>query len=300
MSASTRAGRLRESLFPSLLCAFTLFIYGPFSIYGGNPGELEVGYPLVLGVLVLPAILLIAVLSAPALVLPVCLFQIYNSLLIGVGIALWLQGSVSVGGYGFLDGSQLDFAAHSWRSWHETAFWLTVPALAVIFYRNHKQNTLFAAKLLLAIELGHLTLGFLANPSAFKRSETGILPNEVYVFSSQENILHILLDGFQSDLFPEVIERFPELERTFEGFIFFENNMGVFPTTRMSIPAILTGQIYQNRMPMNEFIADVMAADTLPRVLHQHGYLVDLLTLRRYRYGEGFSNWCPVPRPFAD
>lgn len=70
MSASTRAGRLRESLFPSLLCAFTLFIYGPFSIYGGNPGELEVGYPLVLGVLVLPAILLIAVLSAPALVLP--------------------------------------------------------------------------------------------------------------------------------------------------------------------------------------------------------------------------------------
>ena len=116
--------QLKEALFPAGLLVFTVFIFGPFTIYFWNPGELEIGYLSVLSTIA-PLVFLVAVLLLiPAYLLPAKGFRFYNPLLLGIGMALWLQGSVIVGSYGFLDGTQIDFAAQGWRVWHETALWL--------------------------------------------------------------------------------------------------------------------------------------------------------------------------------
>ncbi len=291
--------RLKEGLFPVGLLVFTVFIFAPFTIYFWNPGELDVGYFSVLTTLSPLALLAAVVLLIPACLLPARGFRFYNPLLLGLGVALWLQGSVMVGSYGLLDGTRIDFAAQNWRAWHETAVWAGLPALVIIFYPGHKRTMLSGARLVLSLEVLFVVAGGLAYPASFKPWELDSLPADASVLSSRDNILHIVLDGFQSDAFAEVLERFPEFADAFEGFVFYENSMGLFPTTRMSIPAMLTGEVYRNQVPMDEFISVVMSSRTLPATLHQSGYLVDMLTLRQYRYGEDYSNWYSVPRPFS-
>ncbi len=300
MRANRVYAQLKEALLPVGLLVFTVFIFGPFTIYFGNPGELDVGYIPVLSTLAPLALAASAVLLIPACLLPVQVFRFYNPLLLGLGTALWLQGNVIVGSYGFLDGTPIDFAAQSWRVWHETALWLGVPALVILFYSRHKEKTLSVGRLVVALELLHLMAGGFGYPQVFRHLELDPFPEDAAVLSSQKNILQIVLDGFQSDSFSEVIERYPEFAEAFEGFVFFENSMGHFPVTRVSIPAILSGKVYRNQAPLDEFISEVMSAETLPAALHQSGYLVDMLTLRRYRYGDSYSNWYTVPRPFTD
>lgn len=295
-----RYARLKEILVPAMLLLITLFAFGPFTIYYGNPGELNVGYLSILRVYFIPAAAMSLFLIILALFLPSRVFRFYNPFLLSLGILLWIQGSVIVGSYGFLDGTAIEFSAQAWRVWHETVLWLGIPALIIFFYRNHKQNMLFLGKLVLVIEVVLLAAGILTSPASFRGGQPGAPPDDIYELSSRKNILHILLDGFQSDCFSEVLERSPEFADAFDGFVFFENNMGVFPTTRMSIPAILTGQVYENRRPMEEFTADAMGSETLPRTLFRNGYRVDMLTLRKYRFGGEFSNWYTIPMPFGE
>ena len=62
----------------------------------------------------------------------------------------------------------------------------------------------------------------------------------IYRFSSRSNVVHIIADGFQSDVFAELIaegETGKYLKAGLDGFTFFREHMGVFPYTHMTLPA---------------------------------------------------------------
>jgi hypothetical protein len=64
-------------------------------------------------------------------------------------------------------------------------------------------------------------------------------------FSSEKNVLVILLDAFQSDFFAEIVERERELARAFDGFTYFANAVGPAPTTYLALPVIHSGVPYR-------------------------------------------------------
>ena len=69
--------------------------------------------------------------------------------------------------------------------------------------------------------------------------------------------IYFVLDGFQSDAFEDIVEADrAQMDRQFSGFTFFRNHMGAFPTTIVSIPAMLTGSVYRNQEPLRRFIGD--------------------------------------------
>ena len=125
------------------------------------------------------------------------------------------------------------------------------------------------------------------------------LPEKIHEFSAGENIIHIILDGFQSNVFQAIInDDLLHYQNSMEGFTFFKETTGSFPTTRMSIPAILSGKNYQNDIAMSDFIRSVYEGETITDAAYENGYEVDLIiaigSLMRLQH----SNVYMIPIPY--
>ena len=81
----------------------------------------------------------------------------------------------------------------------------------------------------------------------------------MFELSRTRNVIHIVLDAFQSDVFGEILaEERPLLDRSLSGAVFFANHTGAFPTTIASIPAMLTGKVYRNDRPLQRYMRDIL------------------------------------------
>ena len=77
---------------------------------------------------------------------------------------------------------------------------------------------------------------------------------EMAVFSPKENMVHIVLDGYQSDLFQHVINNDPRLAEAFDGFLYFPDTLGNTDVTELSFGAFLTGIDYKNDETVEDYL----------------------------------------------
>ena len=85
-------------------------------------------------------------------------------------------------------------------------------------------------------------------------------------------MIHIVLDAFPSWIFAELLEQERStFDRDFSGFSFFADHLGAFPTTRASMPAMLTGMAYRNEVPLNDFIRENIRERSIFSVLDVWG-----------------------------
>ncbi len=94
------------------------------------------------------------------------------------------------------------------------------------------------------------------------------------------------MDTFQTDIFQELINEHPEYKKDFAGFTYFRNSLGGFPSTFLSIPLMLTGNYYDNSQPERQYLKEAFNSTSLPHVLKQEGYRVDLFTDIRTVYAK--------------
>ncbi|CAG7647020.1 hypothetical protein PAECIP111802_03894 [Paenibacillus allorhizosphaerae] len=97
-----------------------------------------------------------------------------------------------------------------------------------------------------------------------------------FKFSAKENVIVLLLDTFQTDLFSELISENAEYKNMLSGFTYYPNTVGGFPTTYASVPFILTGQYYDNSVPMQQFVKEKYLTQSIPLVLRKHNFNVGL------------------------
>jgi hypothetical protein len=90
--------------------------------------------------------------------------------------------------------------------------------------------------------------------------------------SSEKNVIVILLDGFQSDFFAEIVEREPELARAFEGFTYFANAVGSAPTTYLAMPAIHSGIPYREGEGLRDTYRRSVVQGSFMAGLARNGY----------------------------
>ena len=110
-------------------------------------------------------------------------------------------------------------------------------------------------------------------------------PGQIYQLSRDQNVIHIVLDAFLSEMFAEVIERERStFDRDFSGFTFFADHLGAFPTTRASMPAMLTGIAYRNEMPLDPFIRENIRDRSIFSVLAGQGYQINSVTFHNQEH----------------
>ena len=130
-------------------------------------------------------------------------------------------------------------------------------------------------------------------------------------FSRKENILHIVLDGFQAGLFQDIIDKDKEIASALDGFMYFPDTLTASEVTQLSFAAFLTGQPYTNTEPMKTYLFNsrIMRMGTakparyVPNILEaaaQHGFQIDVATpFILIRDQEFYSNFFFIPKPYS-
>ena len=301
--------RLNKSEFlsvlaPGILIVSTIFLFGPATIYSGNMSEFDVGLIDILKYYVAPSIILLVIFLLIGMLLSRKYLLIFVSLTLTVGFLLWIQGNFLVWEYGLLDGQGINWDKNLSRGWADAALWVLLLIAAILFYKRIHKVAVIVSMILLSIQCVYLVFNSVQMPEMWKRHAQYTLPASppkgIFQFSSKQNIIHLILDAFQSDFFQEIIdEDLDYYRKALDGFTFFKETTGSFPTTYMSVPAILSGQNYKNDVPMGEFFERILDGKTITNALYDNGYEVDLV-IHGHKFFRGrFSNCYSLPTPYG-
>ena len=85
-------------------------------------------------------------------------------------------------------------------------------------------------------------------------SELSVDVSALSNFSREENVLHIVFDGYQSDLFQDIIENDSRIASGLDGFLYFPDSLTASEVTQLSFAAFLTGREYTNNKPIKTYL----------------------------------------------
>lgn len=297
--------RKLSSIIPVIILFLLNFLFfTPIIIYNGNYNELEVSLLSILSFFTPLFIILFIIFSLIPIIYP-RIASIYIVIIFVLANLIWLQGNIIAWEYGLLDGKAIDWMQYNWRGWVDATSWGILLFLACFFHKKILTITTFASISLIILQL--VNIGFISfrTPAIWRAGQHLELsrskppPEIIYNFSSSKNVIHIILDAFQSDLFEEIInENIDYYSSALSGFTFFRNNIGSFPTTIMSIPAIFTGENHRNNISISEFIEYKLGNDSVINTIYDHQYDVELIqSINTYCQGK-FSLCYTIPFPY--
>ena len=297
MPELTLRQRLAAVLFPALLGPLQLLMFGPHTLYARNLAEFSSPFWSLVPHW-LPGLMLISgSLVTLGVLLPTRVFRAYVTALFAVGLLLWVQGNLIVADYGLLDGQPIDFSQQDWRAPYEIGLWFVLPVLTIAAAGWMMPVAVTGSRFLVLLQV--LVLG----ASTWQVSDS--VPSwegpadPVFELSTGRNVFHIVLDGFQSDAFLQIAqEDEEEFAQSWAGFEFFVDHAGAFRTTIVSIPAMLTGAVYRNEEPIDDFVQKQLEKGFIFSILREYGYDVDFLS----GLGTGHqyaTNAYLIPRPFT-
>ena len=290
-------------LAPALLIICNLFLFGPATIYSGNISEFNISLIDILKYYAVPGMIILLIFLGIGIALSKKYLSLYVALIFGVGVLLWVQGNILVWKYGLLDGQGIDWSQNVWRGWIDGALWIVLLVLACVFSRRVSKIAGLACVVLLSLQLVTLSYSAIYKPEIWKEKKLPApvsAPKEIFEFSSSKNVIHIMLDAFQSDLFEEIIATDPSYYKSgMDGFTFFREATGAFATTYMSVPATFSGKYYRNHVPMKEFVKRTLNGKTIVNALYGNGYDVDLVHIASM-YAQGlYSNIYFIPMAYG-
>ena len=263
----------------ALFVSTTLCLFLPHQIYTQNLEEYAVSFETLLIHLVLATTGLTLVLCAPALMLRHRNLLIYTSIVFAVGLLLWIQGNLLAASYGALDGRELDFGAQTWRSIYEIPLWISIIFGSIYFSRHLHPLINTIAYLVLVLSLIVLLFGSMTRKETAKYAT--VIDPSFYSLSAEKNVLHILLDGFGSVTFENILQSDTTLRDDLKGFTFFRDTVGSFSTTHPAVASALTGEIFDFKQPLSKFLEERMQHKTLDLKLQAEGYNTALVSTSR-------------------
>ena len=279
MSPAT-ARRLRQGLEGLVLgsaAALYLAFALPVSLWIGNRAEFTAPWTTLLGPFMAPAALvvlgcgLLAALSTPAM-------HARGRVLFAAALLMaWVQGTLLVWDYGLFDGSGIDWSVGAWRGLVDASLWIGVP-LAAYLGRNRFGEVVVRAAVALCLVQAVLSGSSLVGADRSAVEDGAAAQAVLADFSPDNNVLHLIADGFQTDTFADLLAEpgGADRARALDGFVLFRDNLGVFPSTHLAVPALVGGQVYENAEPLPAFIDRAMGADNILGAARKSGYEVEI------------------------
>ena len=270
--------RIFSSFSVTVFLGFTLFVFGPSYIYFTNALEFSYTYSEILKYCLFLFFAVVISFSLILVMLGNRFFEKGVSLLFAISFLLWVQGNILIWDYGPLDGRLIKWGDFRYYGYIDSLIWLC--GLFFALFRS-KMVFKFASRLSFAFILIQAITLFITYQNAPTPSAKDYVLDSSgkFSFSEQTNVIILVLDSFQTDVFQEIILENPKYARDFDGFTYFRNALGGFPRTYLSVPLILTGQFYDNSIPVQEFIKNAYLNNSLPKILKESHFKVALFPL---------------------
>lgn len=278
-------GYARRFLLAAGLAAILISIvtvFAPLTIYGGNQTEFTVSIVEVLLVFLPYSLVLIALCGLMGVLLGEDGNARLVSMLGGLCVLFWLQNNILVWDYGSLDGRSIEWTDNIWRGILDSCIWAAVILVSITMYRKVGRLFVTMAAGVISLQLVSLLLTTgsieeLPDTSFEVKSELGGR-DAMFNFSKNENVIQIIMDGLQTDIFEAMVagDAGAAYREQLQGFTVFRENLGAYPYTEMSIPALLSGRLFRNEMPVDEFIDATLNDNTILNAAVENGYEVDI------------------------
>lgn len=93
-------------------------------------------------------------------------------------------------------------------------------------------------------------------------------------WSRHGNVIILILDSLQSDVFDEIVLNRPALGRQLDGFRYYRQASSSSPTTYLSLPTIHSGRVYDPRLSVVDFFVDAIREHSVLNRFAAAGYRV--------------------------
>jgi hypothetical protein len=270
----------------SSFLSFTLFFFGPAHIYFSNIKEFSSSFFNIFPAFLMLSVVCAIILAAVSAFLK-AFFQPVISLLFCCSSLLWLQGNVLVWNYGLLDGREINWSAKGNLGLIDCSIWIILLIAGGIWSGRISKIAPKISLILIFAQILSFIFILSKTPNLAPRSAVSS-PNEtsVYDFSPQKNVIVLVLDSFPGDIFQEIIEEAPYYRDFFDGFTYYRNALSGYPVTKPSVALILTGHFYDNSIPFQEYLKTVFSEKSLPKILMDNRYQVDLVGATEFLYAD--------------
>jgi len=277
-SNSIDRGRLKASLMASFLLSLTLFFFGPVNIYYTNIREMPFSFWNIWYYILIMALTVGFILFLLLWWLKGSFHITASTLVFALGLSFWVQGNILVWDYGSFDGHEIIYENYFWNGVIDLLTWISIIIVMLLYSKKLYQHIAIFSSVLLISQAGGLAATAYSAPeeSEWKDLQCSTDHAKMYEFSENMNVIIIVLDSFQSNIFQEIIDENPQYRKMFDGFIYYQNNIGGFSLTEPSIIYILSGRFYNNSMPFSQFNKNTSLHSSLPFYLKKNEVRVDI------------------------
>ncbi len=283
---------------PALLLVANLFLFTGYNVYRTNREEFSIPFHELVRIYVLPALAVFGGLLLLGILLSKKAHRIYLSLLFVLGLLTWVQGSFLMWDYGVLDARGIDWSKFSWQGFLDLGIWLLLLAAAVALARHFARIAAFSSLLLILLQGTTLYLAPRpAGPTLTRENYAAKsqIPPGLLGYSSSFNIVHIILDSFQTDVFEELVKE-EGYAKDFDGFVLFRENAAAAPYTSFALPTIFSGKPYDGKKSPAAYYQDSIRKG-FQNDLADHGFRVNLTPEISMREGK-YDNYFQIPSTY--
>ena len=217
-----------------------------------------------------------AYLMAPAFWLHEIRLRIYAFAISYIAVSAWVYSNFVVLDFGLLDGKLWDFEPLYRYLYLEIAV-LIGAGVALWFLLNRLPRICLYFLVILNIGLAAPTAYALIVDSKDTSLERRANLDAAFRFSRKKNVLIVLMDAFQSDVFAELLEKHPGLLESLRGFTFFPNTAGVARSTSLTMPSMHSGARYSPRYTMREIYEREIRQGSFLNELAEAGHEVTMV-----------------------
>jgi len=279
------------------LLVLTPFFFCPARISVGNFMELSFSFPQSALFFLASSAILILLISAAVLlrVRRPRTLRILVAAFCASGFLMWLQGNVLLWQYGVLNGKDIPWGSLIHLGIIDSILWALFLAFALwrsdLVFRFSRQVCGF----ILLIQVITFFQGWISMPKDqdFKQQQPSA--SSLFTFSRHRNVIIMVLDTFQSDIFQDIVSGNDGLRSSFNGFTYFRNALAGSDGTSVSIPHMLTARNYDNSVPYLDFIKSSFLGNSLPKTLKEYSFTVDMDPIIPYSIYADF-NGVPLQR----
>jgi hypothetical protein len=255
----------------SIFLAATLIVCVPSQVFVANPTEFPMAFSDVL-----PLIVMLGIASAVASAIGLLALprgRVRETALVfvfAVSCLAWVQSHLPWP-YGIADGRAVDWPAFRLHGILDLAVW-AVGLSAAVWWRQTLVGAVATTSLVLTlVQALALSIDAARMPHRWIDDVT-FDESSRFAFSPDRNVVILVLDTFQTDLFQELLDHDPSLADRLAGFTYFRNATGGFPSTAAAIPLMLTGRYYDNTEPFQDFVRETYRTASLQAVLTGAGF----------------------------
>ncbi len=256
----------------------TVFFFGSSTIYLNNYVEFHFKYRNLLSYIIPFCILAGVLLTLIQCAMTLDSFILSSSFIMGICVVLWIEGNVAVWDFGSLDGSKINLINNEKRIIYDTLMCIAIVLFFVVMGRWIYRIYPYLLAILLILQCIDYAITLKKTPQNSDWLNYKLDPSKLFSLSKEKNIIVMVIDSFQSDIFKDIVEEDPEYRAIFEGFTYYSNCTGGYPTTYMEIPFILTGQYYTNTVASRQYIKKAFLEKSILGILKKQNFRVDIDT----------------------